>query len=577
MRRLVRHLLTVCAVCAVAASPAAAAPANCEALQSLKLADTATLEVHSVSSGQFTPPGARARAIDSLPAFCAVRGVLKPTPQSSIQFEVWLPETNWNGKLQVVGNGGLAGTISYPAMASALRDGFATASTDTGHTAAEPAAWLENRERLIDYSYRALHLTTVNAKAILNSYYSQPAKYAYYTGCSTGGKQGLMEAQRYPADFDGILAGDAANYWTHQMASEVWNGVVTSSPETNLPKEKLQLVQDRAMAACDALDGAKDGIISDPMHCRFDPGVLQCAGADSPKCLTTAQVDRGAGYLYGGPRNPLTREPIYAGMYPGGEMGWASGVVINRTTTSGVSSNDFWAYGLFHKPDWAFRTFDFARDIERADKELAPITNATDANIDEFRKLGHKMVYYHGAADPLIPAQNGVNYYESVVKAGEGTRPHPGLLPRVPGPGAVSLRRRSGSDRVRHLGARSGITTRCGSRHLPCARALGGIRNGAVEGGRHEIRGQRSGQRSRVAAAPLPVSPGFALQRQRRHERRRELQLRSTEVTRRTAHCVHHAPSGLFDPDHHRVGPDQMFDEGLAEAGLLHPGGTVGA
>ena len=210
-------------------------------------------------------------------------------------------------------------------MASALRDGFATASTDTGHTAAEPAAWLEDRERLIDYSYRGLHLTTVNAKAILQSYYSQPAKYAYYTGCSTGGKQGLMEAQRYPADFDGILAGDAANYWTHQMASEVWNGVVTSSPETNLPKDKLQLVQDRVMAACDTLDGAKDGIISDPMHCHFDPGVLQCAGPDSANCLTAAQVTA-VRDMYSGPRNPLTREPIYAGMYPGGEMGWASGV-----------------------------------------------------------------------------------------------------------------------------------------------------------------------------------------------------------------------------------------------------------
>ncbi len=145
MRRLVLRCLAACAICAVVTVPAVAAPPSCDALQSLKLADTATLEVHSVSSGQFTPPGARARAIDSLPPFCAVRGVLKPTPQSSIQFEVWLPETNWNGKLQVVGNGGLAGTISYPAMASALRDGFATASTDTGHTAAEPAAWLENR------------------------------------------------------------------------------------------------------------------------------------------------------------------------------------------------------------------------------------------------------------------------------------------------------------------------------------------------------------------------------------------------------------------------------------------------
>src|SRR6185503_9039166 len=161
------------------AAPATAAP-NCDALNGLKLPDTSITEARVNSRGAFTPPGARSRPIEKLPAFCAVKGVLKPTPTSAIQFEVWLPESGWNGKLHVVGNGGLAGTISYPAMADALRDGFATASTDTGHTSTEPSSWLEDRERLIDYSYRGLHLTTVDAKAILQSYYTQPAKYAYY-------------------------------------------------------------------------------------------------------------------------------------------------------------------------------------------------------------------------------------------------------------------------------------------------------------------------------------------------------------------------------------------------------------
>jgi feruloyl esterase len=318
-----------------------------------------------------------------------------------------------------VGNGGLAGTIGYAAMASAIREGSATASTDTGHTSAEAAMWLQDRERLIDYSYRGLHLTTDDAKALVKAYYTQPQKYAYYSGCSTGGKQGLMEAQRYPADFDGILAGDAANYWTHQMTSEVWNGIVTSSPDTNLPKEKLQLVQDRAVAACDMLDGAADGLISDPMRCKFDPGTLKCNGADGPNCLTAAQVDA-VKKVYSGPVNPLNGKSIYPGMYPGNEMGWASGTVINRTTTSGVSSNTFWSYAVFKKPDWQFRTLDFAADIEGVDRQLANIMNATDPNLEEFRRLGHKLVYYHGAADPLIPAQNGVNYYESVVAAQKG-------------------------------------------------------------------------------------------------------------------------------------------------------------
>ena len=408
-------------VAAAVALPHAASADPCAEAARVALGAAATIEsAVSVSAGTFTPPSARGGpALDNLPSFCRVQGLLKPTPTSAIRFEVWLPESGWNGRLQVVGNGGLAGTISYPAMATALRGGFATASTDTGHTSTEPPTWLEDRERLIDYSYRGLHLTTVDAKTIVGAFYSQPAKYAYYTGCSTGGKQGLMEAQRYPADFDGILAGDAANFWTHQMASEVWNGVVTSSPETNLPKDKLQLVQDAALAKCDAQDGAKDGLVSDPMRCRFDPEVLQCRGADKAKCLTAAQVDA-IKKIYSGPINPRTKKPVYAGMYPGGEMGWASGVVINRAATSGVSSNDFWSYALFQKPDWAFRTFDFDRDLERADRELAPVTNATDPKLDEFNRLGHKLIYYHGAADPLIPAQNGINYYESVMKSAGG-------------------------------------------------------------------------------------------------------------------------------------------------------------
>jgi feruloyl esterase len=415
MTRFAKPLLALLASAALAA-PAAAAP-NCDALARAALPDTTITTATEISSGSFSVPGGRAgRGLDNLPAFCQVHGVIKPTPTSAIQFEVWLPRDNWNGRLQVVGNGGLAGTISYAAMATALRAGFATASTDTGHTSSEPPTWLEDRERLIDYSYRGLHLTTTNAKSLVETYYSQMPRYAYYTGCSTGGKQGLMEAQRYPADFDGILAGDAANYWTHQMAGEVWNGVVTSSPETNLPRETLQVIQDAALAACDALDGAKDGLVSDPMRCHFDPGTIECRGQDSSSCLTSAQV-KAVRQIYGGPVNPRTGASVYPGLYPGGELGWFPGPVINRDKTSGVSSQPFWSFTLFDNPDWPFRTFDFDADLARADRELAPITNATNPDLSEFNRLGHKLIYYHGAADPLIPAQNGIDYYESVVKA----------------------------------------------------------------------------------------------------------------------------------------------------------------
>jgi len=429
------------------AAPLFAAP-NCDALKSLSLANTTITDVKSVAAGPFAMPGGRGNArAEELPAFCQVHGLLKPTPTSAINFEVWLPAENWNGKLHVVGNGGLAGTISYPAMVTALKNGFATASTDTGHTTMEARTWLQDRDRLIDYSYRGLHLTTVNAKAISDAYYSQQPKYAYYSGCSTGGKQGLMEAQRYPADFDGILAGDAANFWTHQMVSEVWNGVVTSSPETNLPKEKIQLLQDTTIAACDALDGATDGLVSDPARCHFDPAKLLCKGGDSATCLTAGQVDA-AKKLYSGPMNPRTGNNIYPGFYPGGEMGWSAGTVINRTTTSGVSSNDFFSYALFQKPDWAFRTIDFDKDVQTLDEKFSALMNATDPNLEEFRKLGHKLLYYHGAADPLIPAANGVAYYETVINAQKGLERTqsfyraflvPGLYHCAGGPGPIAF------------------------------------------------------------------------------------------------------------------------------------------
>ncbi len=421
MRRPWPQYLAVLTPLAVALTIAPATfGADCEALASNALPGTTITLAKNIPAGTFTPPNGR--SIDGLPAFCEVHGVLKPASASLIHFEIWMPSSGWNGKLETVGNGGLAGNISFLPMATALRNGFATASTDTGHAADEPRVWLEDRERLIDYSYRALHLTTLAAKAIAAAFYHQRPKYSYYLGCSTGGKQGLMEAQRFPTDFDGIVAGDAANFWTHQMMSEVWNGVVTGTPETNLAQDKLELLQNAVLATCDALDGVADGIVSDPQRCHFDPRKLQCRGEETSDCLTAAQVDA-VEKIYNGPVNPRTGKKLYPGLYPGGELGWGKAggqMVINRTATSGVSSFDFWRYALFHNPEWGFRNFDFDRDIAAADEKLAPITNATDPNLEEFRKLGHKLIYYHGAADPLIPAQNGIDYYETVVAAQKG-------------------------------------------------------------------------------------------------------------------------------------------------------------
>ena len=414
-RRLILFALPAIAA-TLCALPASAA--TCESLGGLPLADTAVVAAKAIPAGSFKPEGGQ--AVPNLPAFCEIHGIIKPTADSAIHFEVWLPVTNWNSKLQVVGNGGLAGTISYPAMATALRNGYATASTDTGHTTSEPKEWLQNRDRLIDYSYRGLHLTTVDAKALVDQFYSQNAKQSIYTGCSKGGQQGLMEAQRFPADFDGIVAGDAANYWTHQIQSELWNGIVTGTPETNLPAEKLQMIQEAVLKQCDALDGVTDGLIADHRRCTFNPKTLLCHGADTSACLTPAQ-EAAVEKLYTGPVNPRTGQKLYGGFYPGNELGWGGNgrpAVINRVdNSSGVSSFDFTRFALLGRPDWQFRTFDFDRDTQAMDEKLATISNATDPNLAEFRRLGHKLFYYHGAADPLIPAQNGIDYYETVVAA----------------------------------------------------------------------------------------------------------------------------------------------------------------
>lgn len=439
------HLRSLLA--ATFAFAAASFGADCDALASLSLPQT-TLTAKAVPAGPFGLPNGQ--ALKGLPAFCQVRGISKPTPSSAIQFEVWLPAANWNGKLQGVGNGGLAGTISFAPLARTLRSGYAAASTDTGHTTEEPKTWLENRDRLIDYSYRALHLTTEYAKKIIDAYYSQAPNRSYYLGCSKGGQQGLMEAQRYPADYDGIVAGDAANFWTRQMTSEVWVGDATGSAETNLPEEKLRVLQKATLDACDALDGLADGIVSDPTHCRFDPKKLQCKGADAPDCLTAAQVEA-VEKIYSGPVNPRTRQKLYPGVYPGGELGWGKAggeALINRSATSGVSSQDFWSLAVFHNPDWQFRSFDFDRDLSAAEEKLGAIMNATDPNLEPFRRLGHKLLYYHGAADPLVPAQNGIDYFESVVKAQKGLGPTqqffrvflaPGVYHCSGGPGAAGF------------------------------------------------------------------------------------------------------------------------------------------
>jgi feruloyl esterase len=298
----------------------AAAAATCDSLAILALQNARVTSAQVVAAGAFTPPaapavpgreagagrGARGGAARGggrganqpnpytvLPAFCRVAATLNPSSDSDIRIEVWLPDsTAWNGKFQGVGNGGWAGTIAYPAMAAALAAGYATTSTDTGHVGNTAAFALGHPEKVIDVGYRAVHEMTVQAKAIVNAYYNSAPKYSYFNGCSLGGRQGITEAQRYPADYDGIVAGAVAWGGMDRYVGVIMNeSAMLKTSGAYIPPEKYPAIHDAMLQECDGLDGVKDGVLENPLACHFDPKVLQCkAGEDTVSCLTVAQV-----------------------------------------------------------------------------------------------------------------------------------------------------------------------------------------------------------------------------------------------------------------------------------------------
>ena len=408
---------------AAIASPVAAA-ATCESLADLKLPNTTITAAQSVAAGSFTPPAGPATPYAALPAFCRVTGVIKPTSDSDIRFEVWMPSAGWNGKFQGIGNGGFAGSISYAGLAGALARGYAAASTDTGHTGGD-AAWARGHpEKIIDYGHRAIHEMTVKAKLVLTAFFGDGPKRSYFSSCSNGGRQGLMEAQRYPNDYDGIIVGAPANDFTHILAGFAWNMQATlDDPAAYIPASKLKAIEAAALSACDGRDGVTDGVIDNPSQCRFDPSVLLCKGEESDNCLTEKQV-AALKKIYSGPRNSKG-EQVIPGFVPGGESGqggwtnWITGAEPTRAAQFFFSTQAFGNL-LFDNPAWDYKTFNLDRDGKAADEKLAPIINATDSNLSAFRARGGKLILYHGWSDAALPPVNTINYYKSVVaKLGE--------------------------------------------------------------------------------------------------------------------------------------------------------------
>jgi feruloyl esterase len=373
---------------------------------------TVTL-AQSVAQGGFTQPAGRggragASPYAALPAFCRVAVTLKPTPRSDIKAEVWMPSTGWNGKLQVVGNGSFAGTIGYGAIATALASGYAAASTDTGHTG--PAAnTFVNEDVLADYAYRSIHETTVAAKRILDGFYGGAPKFTYFSGCSTGGRQALQAAQRYPEDFNGIVAGAPGLLASRQAFAQNWAYQATVDPAAALPREALTLVHGAVLNACDALDGAKDGVLENPLACRFDPQVLACsstAGGAANSCLMPPQVEA-IRKIYAGPSNPRTGEPIFPGLERGSELGWSAGPV-------GLAA-DYFRFIVFKDPDWDPKTLNFDSHVAlvASRPEFQPL-DATKTDLTAFTSRGSKLLMYQGWAENGIPPRNVVTYYENV-------------------------------------------------------------------------------------------------------------------------------------------------------------------
>lgn len=394
---------------------------ECEQLAQLKLPNITITGAATVAAGKFTPPpgpptiGLPPADYSRLPPFCRVAGTIKPTSDSDIRFEVWMPSADWNGKFVGVGNGVWAGSITHFAMIEPLSRGYATAATDDGHQGSPLDASFAagHPEKLVDFGHRAVHETTVAAKAIIDAFYSKKASRSLFVSCSTGGRQGLMEAHRYPEDYDGISSMAPANPMVPLMMSSLWTGYVALKDDASrIPPPKFSVIKKAALAACDADDGLKDGIISAPRSCRFDPAALQCKGADAPDCLTASQVTA-VRSVYEGPRNARTGKPIFSGFERGSE---AMFPIQTMGPEPFGAATTYMRSVVFGDPTWDFRKFDYDKDVDRALKAGSAALDVPPTGLDKFFAGGRKLLLSHGWADGLIPAMSTVNFYTDLSK-----------------------------------------------------------------------------------------------------------------------------------------------------------------
>jgi feruloyl esterase len=397
------------------ASPVyASTPADCARIASLKLKETRIVGAEIVDGATFTPPAAPAAApnarpptpLGDLPPFCRVRGVIAP----AIQFELWLPLSDWNGKFEGTGNGGYAGAIVYTALAAGVRRHYAVSSTDMGHTstAPDPGSWaLGHPELIVDQGYRAQHETALRSKQIVAAFYGAKPRLSYFVGCSSGGWQGMTEAQRYPHEYNGIIAGAPAFEVIHLHAGTLWTYLAAQQ----IAAEKFRMITDAVLAKCDASDGVKDGLLQNPQACTFAPAELACREGQDPTMCLTAQEVSALGKIYDG-----LHDSSGAVIYPGWPHGVEYALTMTRQPFVAALASSTFKDMVFEDPGWDYHHIDYGRDVRRADAKLGAILNNFSPNLTEFRHAGGKLILWHGWDDPLISPLHTLEYYRAVAK-----------------------------------------------------------------------------------------------------------------------------------------------------------------
>ncbi|WP_053063915.1 tannase/feruloyl esterase family alpha/beta hydrolase [Caballeronia mineralivorans] len=397
------------------AGPVTSAQVPCETLTNTAIPDGIVQSAQSIAAGSFTPPG-QASAITGLPAFCRVTVLMQPTPDSDINVEVWLPQTAWNRRFLATGNGGGAGSIAYvTGIAQGLQRGFASANTDLG-TSPNINNMIGHPERWNDFGYRANHEMTIAGKALVNAFYKTGPQTSYFSGCSTGGQQALSIAQRYPTDYNGIIAGAPAFNRTHLNAMFSWNLKALNATGAQMTQGKLNMVTANVVASCAGKDGGAptDGFLTDPRQCNFNPDTLpKCSSSNDDTCLTPAQLTA-LEATYAGPTNPRTGERIFSGM-PFGTENLPLGLVNQQDASAWPSQQLYdllWTFGA----GYDYLSFDFDHNIDTVDALLAPPLNANSADLNDFKSNGGKLIMYNGSSDPGVPLPSEIEYYERVVQ-----------------------------------------------------------------------------------------------------------------------------------------------------------------